>query len=194
MWLGDRMRSAVALLLSVSCVGMTGCTDLEGSDGQAPAPPVQTESSPGPAPEACLDAAEATRETVKGTPTWAMFCPGPEGRTAPAEVPSDVLTTHLDVLAGLSKSVKATPLRSQQRHGAGGHGVAPTESRSATPMAVSLTSRGTPTPTVWDARCSGHPRRRPRLSRCVRVAHDGVRTPVRRRLRRLRERPTARLP
>ncbi|WP_345263936.1 hypothetical protein [Nocardioides nanhaiensis] len=35
---------------------------------------------------------------------WVLFCPGGQGRTAPAEVPSDALTTHLDLLEGLIRA------------------------------------------------------------------------------------------
>ncbi|WP_435747483.1 hypothetical protein [Nocardioides sp. SYSU DS0663] len=52
-------------------------------------------------PEACLDTAEARRTSIEGTAVWARFCPGPQGRTAHAEVPSDALTTHLDIVDDL---------------------------------------------------------------------------------------------
>lgn len=95
------MRSAIVLLLSLASVWVTGCTATKASDEQAPATSSQTSSSNRPAPAACVDTTEATRESLGGTPTWARFCPGREGRTTPAEVPSDALTMHLEVLAGL---------------------------------------------------------------------------------------------
>ena len=94
------MRPA-AVLLAITGVGLTGCAESHGSDDPASAPSSQTGSSIELAPEACIDTAEATRESIEGTPVWARFCPGPDGRTAPAEVPSDALTTHLEFVAGL---------------------------------------------------------------------------------------------
>lgn len=61
------------------------------------------------APAACLPSAEARRGTIKGTPEWVRFCPGADGRTAPAEVPSDALTTHLDHLSELTESTTDAP-------------------------------------------------------------------------------------
>lgn len=55
------------------------------------------------APDACLSSADAPRRTIAGTPQWVLFCPGETGLTAPAEVPSDALTTHLDLLSGLTE-------------------------------------------------------------------------------------------
>lgn len=95
------MRRAVALLLSLAGLWLTACTATQGAHEPKSASSSQTGSSSGPAPVACVDTAEATRESIVGEPLWARFCPGPEGRTAPAEVPSDALTTHLDLLAGL---------------------------------------------------------------------------------------------
>ena len=97
MWMPSGMRSVVAVLLSLASLWVAGCTATEGSDEPASSPSSQTRSS-SEAPDACIDTAEATRETIAGTPTWARFCPGPEGRTAPAEVPSDALTSHLEAL------------------------------------------------------------------------------------------------
>lgn len=55
------------------------------------------------APDACSASADARRGTIAGTPQWVLFCPGETGLTAPAEVPSDALTTHLDLLSGLTE-------------------------------------------------------------------------------------------
>ena len=85
-------RWAAGLLVSVA---LTACTAADGEDAAAP-----TE---------CLDAADTSRDGVQGTPVWARFCPGQERYTAPAEVPSDALTTHLDLLAGLEeRDVRST--------------------------------------------------------------------------------------
>lgn len=64
------------------------------------------------APDACIPTARATRASLEGTPTWARFCPGRKGYTAPAEVPSDALTSHLDVLAGLTQAPRTSSERS----------------------------------------------------------------------------------
>lgn len=78
----------------------------------APAPPTVT-AEPGAspaaagsveAPAACTPYRDATRTTLAGAPTWARFCPGRAGHTAPAEVPSDALVSHLDDLADLTVS------------------------------------------------------------------------------------------
>lgn len=95
------MRFWLALLLALTSMWLTACTTTPGPNGQSPAASSQTPSSSGPAPAACIDNAEATRETIEGTPVWARFCPGSEGRTTPAEVPSDALTMHLDLLTDL---------------------------------------------------------------------------------------------
>ena len=84
------------LAIVVLVGGLTLGRDLLSSN-----PKSQTGSSIETAPSECIDTAEATRETIDGTPVWARFCPGPEGRTAPAEVPSDSLTSHLGLLSGL---------------------------------------------------------------------------------------------
>ncbi|WP_244931559.1 hypothetical protein [Nocardioides sp. W7] len=93
------MRFAVALLALASLLS-AACTVTGGSDEPATGAR-RTGPASGSAPEACLGSAEATRDSIEGTPVWARFCPGPEGRTALAEVPSDALVTHLDLLAGL---------------------------------------------------------------------------------------------
>lgn len=93
----------MALLVALTGAWSPGCAVTGGTDGREPAPPRQIRSSGAPAPDACLDTAEATRESIDGTPLWARFCPGPEGRTAPAEVPSDALTTHAEDLAVLTE-------------------------------------------------------------------------------------------
>lgn len=79
------------------------------ADGSAPAPATLQATSGSSsqsveAPADCLPSAEAERRTIKGTPEWMRFCPGPGGHTAPAEVPSDALTTHLDHLAQLTET------------------------------------------------------------------------------------------
>lgn len=79
-------RWAAGLLVGVA---LTACTP---ADEEAAAAPVE-----------CLDAADATRDGIEGTPVWARFCPGPERYTASAEVPSDALTSHLDLLDGLDE-------------------------------------------------------------------------------------------
>jgi hypothetical protein len=94
------VRWAVTLLSSLACLWLTACAATEGSTGQTPAPSSRT-GPPSTVPEACAATADARRRTIVGEPVWARFCPGPDGRTAPAEVPSDALTTHLDLLAGL---------------------------------------------------------------------------------------------
>ena len=77
-------RWAAGLLVSMA---LTACTAADGEDAAVP-----TE---------CLDAADTSRDGVQGTPVWARFCPGSDPYAPLAEVPSDALTTHLDLLAGL---------------------------------------------------------------------------------------------
>ncbi|SOC48803.1 hypothetical protein SAMN05660748_1513 [Blastococcus aggregatus] len=78
--------------MTLAVLALTACTSSDGEREEA-----------AEAPAECLDAADATRDGVDGTPVWARFCPGPERATIPAEVPSDALTTHLDLLAGLAE-------------------------------------------------------------------------------------------
>ncbi|WP_040338346.1 hypothetical protein [Candidatus Blastococcus massiliensis] len=118
-----RLRFAVVPLVLAS-LALTACAAAEGADEEALA-----------APEACVDTAAATRNSVDGTPVWARFCPGPERHTLPAEVPSDALTTHLDLLAGLEeRGVESPPAGWPCSELSGG---APTRSRSGTPTARS---------------------------------------------------------
>lgn len=81
---------------------------LLGAAACATSDPVPSSTSATPratveAPDACLSSADARRRTIAGTPEWVLFCPGATGLTAPAEVPSDALTTHLDLLSGLTE-------------------------------------------------------------------------------------------
>ena len=92
-------RWAAGLLVGVA---LTACTSSDGASEEAAAAPAE-----------CLDAADTTRDGVDGTPVWALFCPGEERHTVPAEVPSEALTTHLELLDGL--------------HGLEAEGVAPGE-------------------------------------------------------------------
>ena len=84
--------SRVGLLVALAAASLTACTSSEGERGEATT-----------APAACVDVDDAARDGVGGTPVWARFCPGPERATLPAEVPSDALTSHLDLLAGLAE-------------------------------------------------------------------------------------------
>ncbi|QIK65258.1 hypothetical protein G7072_01910 [Nocardioides sp. HDW12B] len=72
-------------------------TSSPGDPGGTPTGPAATVE----APDACVPSAEARRPTTAGAAQWARFCPGGRGRTTPAEVPSDALTTHLELLSGL---------------------------------------------------------------------------------------------
>jgi predicted small secreted protein len=85
-------RRAVGLVVVLVAGALTACAAAEGAGEEVSA-----------APEACVDADDATRSSVGGTPVWARFCPGPERATTPAEVPSEALTTHLDLLTGLAE-------------------------------------------------------------------------------------------
>lgn len=88
---------------------MAGCTDGGGAPDAGPT----AAAAPGgvDTPESCVDQTQATRSSVKGTAVWALFCPGAEGRTTPAEVPSDALIAHLDLLASLDETVApSTPM------------------------------------------------------------------------------------
>lgn len=87
---GSRGRLWAAGLLVSTAV--TACSAADG-----------TVEAPAAAPAECVDAADATRDGVEGAPVWVRFCPGEERYTAPAEVPSDALTTHLDLLDGLEE-------------------------------------------------------------------------------------------
>jgi hypothetical protein len=73
-------------------------------NGSAVTPVQRSPSASVDAPATCLPSAEAGRGTIEGTPEWVRFCPGANGRTVPAEVPSDALTTHLDSLSDLTES------------------------------------------------------------------------------------------
>lgn len=101
MWTTGWMRAAAAPTMLLAGLSMAGCGDSKAAHEATPAPATATGPSTGSAPDACIDTADATRESIRGTAAWARFCPGPDGLTAPAEVPSDALTTHLDLLAGL---------------------------------------------------------------------------------------------
>ena len=76
--------------------------------GSAVTPVQRSPSASVGAPATCRPSGEAGRGTVAGTPEWVRFCPGANGRTAPAEVPSAALTTHLDLLSGLTESAAGT--------------------------------------------------------------------------------------
>ena len=84
------VRRVVGALGTLVVLALTACASSDGETEEATAAPAE-----------CLDAADATRGRVEGTPVWVRFCPGEERYTAPAEVPSDVLTTHLELLDGL---------------------------------------------------------------------------------------------
>ena len=83
--------------MTVAALSLTACTSSDGDREEAVAAPAE-----------CLDAADATRDGIDGTPVWARFCPGPERETLPAEVPSDALTTYVELLEGLGK--RAAPV------------------------------------------------------------------------------------
>ncbi|WP_183092633.1 hypothetical protein [Nocardioides stalactiti] len=96
------------LLVPALLAMLVGCQD----DGSTASGPVRTGEpaegavpTPHAAPPDCVAAQEADRGDLAGEPTWVRFCPGPDGLTAPAEVPSDALTTHLDLLSGLTAAV-----------------------------------------------------------------------------------------
>ena len=96
--------SGWALLGAIACTPSDSAppsaasrSDTRPSSGSASTPPSVD------APAACLASAEARRGTVDGTPKWVRFCPGADGLTVLAEVPSDALTTHLDLLSGLTE-------------------------------------------------------------------------------------------
>ena len=93
------VRTLLAIAATVLPLTLA-CADDEASSGTASETSGAT--SQVEAPDNCVTSAEAARASVDGTPVWARFCPGPDGRTAPAEVPSDALTTHLDLLTGLA--------------------------------------------------------------------------------------------
>jgi hypothetical protein len=91
----------MASLLAITS-GTVACAVDDGKDAATAAPPTTSVPSSEAAPDACVDPGRATRQSVEGGPVWVRFCPGPRGHTAPAEVPSDALTTHLDVVDGLT--------------------------------------------------------------------------------------------
>ncbi len=93
----SRRRRSAALAGVVAAVVAAAVVVPFVLDGRAP------DRTAAPAPAACIDTADATRDSIEGTPVWVRFCPGDEGYTAPAEAPSDALTTHLDLLAGLDE-------------------------------------------------------------------------------------------
>lgn len=77
---------------------------------------VQTDSSPG----RCVASTGARGTDLDGSAVWVRFCPGGRGRTAPAEVPSDALTTHLELLDELTHEAAvpgARPPRCQESGG-----------------------------------------------------------------------------
>jgi hypothetical protein len=100
----------VALFISgVALLGAAACASIDSGQSSAasrsdarPSSGSASASLSIDAPAACLPSAEAGRGSVEGTPTWVRFCPGADGLTVLAEVPSDALTTHLDLLSGLT--------------------------------------------------------------------------------------------
>jgi hypothetical protein len=91
-------RRAAALVVSLATVLLAACSAAEQEPGRASA-----------APDACVGSADATRDSVEGTPVWARFCPGSDRYAPLAEVPSDALTTHLDLLDGLDDAEPGAP-------------------------------------------------------------------------------------
>lgn len=91
-------RRASALLVLLAGAWLTACAAAEAPEERAVA-----------VPEACLDAADATRDGVEGTPVWARFCPDPDRYPRHAEVPTDALTTHLDLLDALDELDAGAP-------------------------------------------------------------------------------------
>ncbi len=90
---------ALVMILAVGCQAeepSTGSSGTENEPSSAPAP--ETVDAPGE----CVERSAATRTTVEGDAQWARFCPGADGHTATAEIPSDALTSHLDLLAELT--------------------------------------------------------------------------------------------
>lgn len=85
-----RLRWVTALAAGLTALGLTACVDAEEPAGPASA-----------APDACVDTDEATRDGIEGTPVWARFCPGPDQYVELSEVPSESLTSHLDLLDAL---------------------------------------------------------------------------------------------
>lgn len=97
----SRWLRLATVLPALAGLSLTACTTTEVSKTAASEPSSQPRHTLAAPPEECIDAAGATRASVDGTPVWARFCPGPEGRTAPAEVPSDALTSHLELVSDL---------------------------------------------------------------------------------------------
>lgn len=105
------MRMGLAVL---ACGILSAC-----GNGSEAVPRVASATPPAKveAPDACLASADARRGTIAGTPQWALFCRGATGFTAPAEVPSDALTTHLDALSGLAELPAEAPREDDCRPG-----------------------------------------------------------------------------
>lgn len=96
------MRALVAVVCGCVLVLATACADDVSAPPAGSAP--TTTHAAAAAPADCLPSAAADRGSIGGTPQWVRFCPGRDGRTTPAEVPSDALTTHLDLLADLTET------------------------------------------------------------------------------------------
>lgn len=96
---------ACVIIFSVACQADEPRTGSGGAGGEDSS---TTALSSVEAPAECVERGEATRTTIEGEAVWARFCSGPDGLTAPAELPSDALTTHLDVLGELTDHVGTT--------------------------------------------------------------------------------------
>ena len=109
--MSPRVLSQVAVAASVGFF-VLGCQAAEpsASPSEPASEPTSTDATvPVDAPAECVKTRDATRTSTEGEPAWARFCPGPDGLTAPAEIPSDVLTSHLDLLDGLTDGAGGEP-------------------------------------------------------------------------------------
>lgn len=107
------------LVVSLACLLTMGCGTGDVTEGRTSSPPASSGTTSDPAPDACLGTAEADRSNMTGAPVWVRFCPGRPGRTTPAEVPSDALTTHLELLDGLVAIEQQVPGDGSCRRGWG---------------------------------------------------------------------------
>jgi len=95
-------RLPVLVLLAV-CTSACGADEpSSGSSGRGSTDPSSPGGGAAEAPEECVGRSEATRDDLEGDAVWARFCPGPDGLTAPAEIPSEALVSHLDRLGELT--------------------------------------------------------------------------------------------
>lgn len=112
-------------LLACVVVALTIVACAPSDQPQAGRPPARASSAPTDAGVdsslgRCVASTGAHGTDLEGSAVWVRFCPGGRGRTAPAEVPSDALTTHLELLDELTHEAAAAGARAPRCREFGG--------------------------------------------------------------------------